>query len=133
MLISSLIYAVLGPINALIDWYRIEKEGKWIDHISETYILSIMVLLGSFIASFIFDPKDILFGLITIPGSYWILHDLTLNKLRKLPIDYLGTEKERSAKTDLLLGYLKDEHGISQWNIKIILLLLLIFSGLMLY
>ena len=133
MLVSSLIFATLGPINAVIDWYKIEKKNKWINHTLETLILALIVMGGSLLATLFVEPKVVLSGLVTLPGSYWILHDATLNKMRGLPLDYLGSNKEKSAKTDLFLGKMETKHGISQWDIKFILLLLLVFLGLMFY
>lgn len=113
--------------NVLIDYILIDR-GHWIRHGLHVVIATAFYLLVGYAAIRINNthPIDVLSVLVTVPAFRWFVHDMLLNKLRGLPLGYLGSST-LSSGLDKMLGRATGK-TLSQWEIKLIFLWLSLVS-----
>ena len=113
---------VVLSADVLSDAYRADKKQIHIDHDTETILaVCVFVLLGILHVLMIgtADIAHIVVSRIMLIPYRWVFHDLMLNLVRGLPIDYLGSGT-KSAYTDKLLR-MWELDGYTQWFVKLFL------------
>jgi hypothetical protein len=111
--IATLIILVINLLivhkNALLDFNLISNK-KYIDHGIRAFIYYLIIMFLVTIVLYLFNEAS-LYNIITYMilcfSIRWIYFDLTLNKLRKLPLDYISNKKNNNSNIDTLMYPLK--------------------------
>ncbi len=110
-----LAFFALLCLNVADDYVTIKKQVN-VSHGLNVVIYGIIAMLMA--AAF----GDVA-AVVLYPAMRWLFHDAVLNVVRGLHINYLG----EAAKLDRLLTWL-EERGVSQYFVKITLLLLSVWA-----
>lgn len=118
-MILTLTYKLLLALDVWSDWYKIVRKNRQIKHGLETVeaALAYLILTATGVLLGMVHWLDACTHLVLIAPYRWVVHDLLLNLLRGLPLDYLGSEQQ-SAETDKLLARLAAK-GYNQWVVKL--------------
>jgi hypothetical protein len=105
IVIVLLLNLIIVHTNALID-YNLIKAKKYINHYvhSILYVLLISLVIVSWLY---YEDKLTIYNVFSYQlacySFRWIYFDLTLNKLRGLPLDYVSNKKKDNSHIDTLL------------------------------
>lgn len=127
IILLSLFFLTIDPI---LDYHTIVRKNEYIEYFKENLFAIIAYCILILLALIMrIQPNLIMAWIILIPSLRWIIHDLTLNFLRRSPWDYLGS-RSKTDKFLVELSLLSRELGWAVHHLIIKILFLFISLSL---
>lgn len=116
MIVFLLFILALLVVHPFLHAWLIDQQQKYIHYtLHSLYLLFALVVLSMVGLGMHLRILQILPVMLWVPFARWVIHGELLNAIRGKPFNYLGTR----AKTDQLLRYLKQTHGLSPISVKL--------------